>query len=67
MIHIDDLATYVKKIVEKPPEKINYLYIVDRTRKNTQRKIIEAISKQVGTGKVKQFPLEDAKDCEYSD
>jgi hypothetical protein len=53
MIHINDLATYAKKIVERPPQKLNYLYVVDRTRKNTQRKIIEAISKQVGTGKVK--------------
>jgi len=45
MVHINDLATYVKKIVERPPEKINYHYVVDRTRKNTQKKIIEAISR----------------------
>lgn len=35
LIHVNDLATYVRKIVERPPTNKNYLYAVDRTRKNT--------------------------------
>ncbi len=67
MIHINDLATYVKKIVEHPPDKVNYLYCVDKTKKNTQKRIIESVSKQVGTGKVKQLPLEEAESNLYKD
>jgi hypothetical protein len=50
-VHIADLVTYVEKIVEKRP-KIPYLLALDHNPKPTQRKIIEAISKGIGTGLV---------------
>jgi adenylate kinase len=50
-VHIADLVTYVEKIVEKRP-KIPYLLAIDHNPKPTQRKIVEAISKGIGTGLV---------------
>lgn len=51
-IHVRDLATFVRKVVERPPKQ-NYIFAIDSTPKPTQRKIIESISKGIGTGKVK--------------
>lgn len=45
------MITYIEKIVERRP-KIPYLLAIDHNPKPTQRKIIEAISKGIGTGLV---------------
>jgi len=50
-IHIADLVTFVEKIVERRP-KLPYLLAIDHNPKPTQRKIIESISKGIGTGLV---------------
>ena len=50
-VHVSDLVTYVTKIVERRPN-LPYLLALDHNPKPTQRKIIEAISKGIGTGKV---------------
>ena len=67
LIHVNDLANYVIKVVEKPPDKVSYLYAVDKTKKNTQKRIIESISKQVGTGKVKQLDISEADKNPFKD
>ena len=47
-IHTADLVTYIEKIVEKTP-KIPYIFAFDHNPKPTQKKIVEAISKGIGT------------------
>ena len=58
MIHIQDLAEFVKKTVERPP-KNHYIFAIDYNKKPTQKSIIKAISNGVGTGKVKQANIEE--------
>ena len=53
MVHVKDLVTYVKKVVERPPA-IQYLLAIDHNPKPTLKKIVEAISSGVGTGKVRK-------------
>jgi hypothetical protein len=47
-------VTYIEKIVERSP-KIPYILAVDHNPKPTQRKIVEAISKGIGTGLVESI------------
>ena len=54
MIHIQDLAEFVKKTVEKPPI-MHYVFAIDYNKKPTQKGIVKAISAGVGTGKTKEF------------
>lgn len=53
-VHTADLVTYIEKIVEKSP-KIPYILAIDHNPKPTQRKIVEAISKGIGTGLVESI------------
>ena len=48
-VHTADLVTYIEKIVEKTPN-LPYIFAIDHNPKPTQRKIVEAISKGIGTG-----------------
>jgi len=67
MIHIQDLAEFVKKTVEKPPNN-HYVFAIDYNKKPTQKGIIKAISGGVGTGKIKEMKVEDiAEDLENKD
>jgi len=54
-VHVKDLVTYIKKVVERPPT-IQYLLAIDHNPKPTLKKIVEAISLGVGTGKVRRAP-----------
>jgi adenylate kinase len=54
-VHVADLVTYVEKIVERKPN-LPYLLALDHNPKPTQRKIIESISKGIGTGLVESVP-----------
>jgi adenylate kinase len=49
-IHVIDLARLVKRVVDQAPNH-PYIFAIDRTKKPTQKRIIEAISKGIGTGK----------------
>jgi adenylate kinase len=60
-IHIIDLARLVRRMVsaqvaktvqDKSLLKKQYIFAIDRTAKATQKKLIEAISKGIGTGSV---------------
>lgn len=57
MIHLYDLVTYIQKIIEKKPA-IPYILAFDHNAKPTQKKIIEAISKGIGTGKIVHAPAD---------
>lgn len=50
-VHVADLCTYIEKIVEKKPPQ-PYLLALDHNPKPSQRRIIEAIAKGIGTGEV---------------
>lgn len=56
-VHVKDLVTYVKKVVERPPNNIQYLLAIDHNPKPTLKKIVESISSGVGTGKVRKLPV----------
>jgi hypothetical protein len=49
-IHILDLARVVRRIVNDKIMK-QYIFAVDRTIKPSQKRIMEAISKGIGTSK----------------
>lgn len=53
-VHTADLVTYIEKIVEKSP-KIPYLLALDHNPKPTQKKMVESISKGIGTGLVEHL------------
>ena len=59
-VHVADLITYVEKIIEKKPD-LPYLLALDHNPKPTQKKIIEAISKGIGTGFVESTPPDREK------
>ena len=58
MVHIEDLVTYVEKVIQKKPA-IPYILALDHNPKPTQAKMIEEISKGIGTGKVQSIPVDD--------
>ena len=51
MIHIQDLMTYIEKVIEKKPD-LPYILALDHNPKPTQKSIISSISKGIGTGKI---------------
>ena len=58
-VHVADLITYVEKVIQKKPD-LPYLLALDHNPKPTQRKIIEAISKGIGTGLVQSVEPDQA-------
>lgn len=48
-IHVTDLARMVFKIYERKPER-QYIFAVDNNKKQSQKKLINAISNGIGTG-----------------
>jgi len=57
-IHILDLARLVKRVVKLTP-KISYIVAIDKAKRATQRKIIQAISKNIGTGLIETRSAKD--------
>lgn len=45
-------------MIERPPKQ-SYIFAIDSTPKPTQKKIVEAISKGIGTGKTKNIPYQE--------
>ena len=60
-LHIRDLSRCVKKLIDDNIDK-PYLFAVDKTKKPTQKRIIEAISKGIGTGEVRNFAQDEISD-----
>ena len=61
MIHIKDLAEFVKRTVERPPIS-HYLFAIDYNKKPTQKSIVKAIAAGVGTGKARQISIESIEE-----
>ena len=65
-IHVKDLARLVKKVALSRPEN-NYIFGIDRTQNSSQRNIIEAISKGVGTGETGRYAQVQEPDPFYNE
>jgi adenylate kinase len=57
-IHVKDLSNMVKRIAEVKPLH-HYCFAIDRALNQTQREIVESISKGVGSGQVHNIELDD--------
>ena len=60
-IHVRDLARVTKKIVDDDISK-DYIFAVDRTKRPTQKRLVKAISKGVGTGLVQHQDTDEISD-----
>lgn len=60
-VHIRDLSRVTKKLIDDKIKK-EYIFCVDRTKKPTQKRIITAISKGIGTGKVRNIEEKEVSD-----
>jgi len=60
-IHICDLARVTRRIVADKVAK-EYIFAVDRTPRPTQKRLIQAISNGIGTGKVRNMEADDIAD-----
>jgi hypothetical protein len=54
MIHTDDLAMFIKKVIEVTP-KDKYILAIDHNKKNKYKRIVESISKGLGTGQTEKI------------
>mgnify|MGYP001946248637 CR=1 FL=1 len=61
-IHVIDLARLVRRIVFENPKEHPYIFAIDKTRKPTQRRIVQAISKGMGTGQVASVAADTVTD-----
>jgi adenylate kinase len=50
-IHVVDLARLVRRVVIENPKVHPYIFAIDKSRKPTTQRIVEEISKGMGTGK----------------
>ena len=60
-IHVRDLTRVTKKLIDDKIVK-EYIFCVDRTKKPTQKRIVQSISNGIGTGKIKSFDTNDISD-----
>jgi len=60
-IHVNDVARITKRLVDDNVKK-EIIFAVDRTKKPTQKRIIQAISTGIGNGKVKNVNPDDVSD-----
>jgi adenylate kinase len=51
-LHVKDLVTLVRKIIEQKPSKY-YILAIDRTRNKSLHNIISSLSKNIGNGLVR--------------
>lgn len=55
-VHVTDLARMVKKVFESKPER-SYIFGIDTTNKPTQKRLITAISRGIGTGLIENIDI----------
>lgn len=57
-IHVKDLSNMVKRIAQVKPMQ-HYCFAIDKALNQTQKEIVESISKGVGSGQVHNIELDD--------
>jgi adenylate kinase len=65
-IHVRDLSRLVRKVVQRRPDSY-YIFAVDKTKNPTQKRIVEAISKGMGTGEAESVKFDDVKHHEWAE
>lgn len=60
-IHITDLAKFVIKVAENPPEN-NYLFAIDNTRNRSQKALVQSIADGVGSRRIASVEKTDLID-----
>lgn len=65
-IHVRDLARLVRKIVQRRPDSY-YIFAVDKTRNPTQKRLVEAISKGMGTAETESVKFDDVKQTDWAE
>ena len=60
-IHVDDLAKFVLKVADSPPEELKYIFAIDNTQDRRQINIMQSISEYMGTGEVVSVPEIDGR------
>ncbi len=58
MLHVRDLAEFVRKIIQRKPEQ-QYIIAVDYSYSTSQISIVRAISENLGIGAVKSIPISE--------
>ena len=53
-IHKRDLARATKRIIDDDIKK-NYIFYVDKTKRPSQKRIVQAISSGIGTGNIQNI------------
>ena len=65
-IHVLDLARLVKRVVKDRPENY-YIFAVDRTRNPTQKRLVEAVSKGIGTGESETVGFDEVRQHDWAE
>ena len=63
-IHITDLARLVRRVVIEDPKVHPYIFAIDKTTRPTQKRLIQAISKGIGTDKVASVAADSIDDSQ---
>ena len=63
-IHITDLARLVRRVVIENPKVHPYIFAIDKTTRPTQKRLIQAISKGIGTDKVASVAADSIDDSQ---
>ncbi|XP_018322860.1 adenylate kinase 7-like [Agrilus planipennis] len=59
LIHVEDLAKVIHAVCENTPSKPQYILAVEQSA-STLKQIVGALSKVMGTGRIKEVPQEEA-------
>lgn len=65
-IHVIDLARLVRRVVNDQPDHY-YIFAVDRTRRPTQKRLVQSISKGIGTSQVEPIDFDSVIDEDWSE
>jgi hypothetical protein len=51
-----DLARLVRRVVIENPKEYPYIFAIDKTPNPTQKRLIQSVSKGIGTGLIESVP-----------
>jgi hypothetical protein len=61
-IHVSELASLVRHVVIENVKEHPYIFAIDQTPNPTQKRIMQAISKGIGTGLIQQVSKDSVKE-----
>lgn len=66
-IHVIDLARLVRRVVIENPKEHPYIFAIDKTPNPSQKRIVQAISKGIGTGLIENVSRESQEATTWAD